>query len=125
MFFPPTNYRSSASDDDLASIPSSRWFPKWIGGIVIPLFFVVYAVVCWITRHGLLPGENTTPLNLYGKDAVALGVVSASVGVLLHCHFFWGNIYHLSAWAVLGKIVSLMAFVGSLVYLIVHIVFWG
>jgi hypothetical protein len=41
--------------------------------------------------------------------------------VFLHCHYFWGNIFQLSAWAALGKIVSLIGMIGGLGYLLIHV----
>ena len=60
-------------------------------------------------------------MDLFGTNAVALGLAGLSIGAFLHCHYFWGNVYHLSAFAVLGKILSLMSFIGSVGYLIVRV----
>jgi hypothetical protein len=50
---------------------------------------------------------------LNGSDAILMGVVSGSLGVFRHCHYFWGNIFSHSNLAELGKIISLAAFVGA------------
>jgi hypothetical protein len=55
------------------------------------------------------------------SDLPPIGVASCSTALLLHCHYFWGNIYHLSACAVLGKIIALIGFVAGLGYLLVHV----
>jgi len=64
-------------------------------------------------------------MELHGPDAVALGIAFISVAVFFHCHCFWGNIYQLSASAVLGKILSIIAFIATLGYLFVQIFVLG
>lgn len=56
---------------------------------------------------------------------MALGLASVGAGIFLHCHYFLGNIFHLAVWAVLGKIASLILFIASLVYLLIHIGIFG
>lgn len=106
--------------DELADIPSQGWFPKWFGGVIFPLAFAVYGISCFVTGHGVLTNRQMS-LDLYGPNAAALGGGSLSIGIFLHCHYFWGNIYQMSFIAVLGKIVALMAFIGSIGYLIVRV----
>jgi hypothetical protein len=53
-----------------------------------------------------------------GKEAILMEVVAVSLGVLLHGHYFWGNVVWHSNWVELGKIVSLVAFIGALVTLV-------
>jgi hypothetical protein len=125
MIIRKTDDNSSAYDDDFGDIPLSGFWAKWFGGVCVPLVLVGYGVVCCITRHGTLPGDRSSDMDVSGVEAIALGIASASLGLFLHCHYFWGNIYHLSAWATIGKIVSAMAFICSLVYLIIRIGLFG
>ena len=43
-----------------------------------------------------------------------------AVGVFLHFHYFWGNVYNQAWWAVLGKILS-AAFIAATVTLIIRV----
>lgn len=96
----------------------------YLGGIILPLILISYGVWCFATGHGVLAGEYA-PLDLYGVRAVALGLASLSLGVFLHCHYFWGNRYHLAPFAVIGKILSALGFISGLGYLIVRIGVFG
>src|SRR6185437_16056163 len=118
------DYQPTAYDDDWEDIPASGPVPKWIGGALVPLLLVSYGVICFATGHGVLPGHSGS-MDLYGVNSTALGLASMSLGLFLHCHYFWGTIFHLSPWAVLGKIMSLIVLIGSLGYLIVHVGVFG
>ena len=96
---------------------------QWLGGVIIPLALLVYGVHCILAHHGIVGGRF--PLELHGAPAVALGIAAVSLGTLLHCHYFWGNIYHLSFLAVLGKIISLIGFIISVGYIIVRVGVFG
>jgi len=120
MFYRRPDYQPTAYDDDWEDIPASGSIAKWLGGVVAPIALITYGVTCFSTRHGMLPGRNG-PLDLFGADAIADGLAIVSLGLFLHCHYFWGNIFHLATWAVLGKIVSLIGLIGGLVYLMIHV----
>jgi hypothetical protein len=47
-----------------------------------------------------------------------------SLGLFLHCHYFWGK-YHLSVVSVLGKILSAVAFIAALAFLLVRVGVFG
>ena len=113
------DYRPSAYDDDWEDAPASGAFPTWIAGVAMPLLSIGYGVGCFITRHGVLPGRGMG-MHVYGPKAVALGIASIGVGLLLHFHHFWGNTDRLAAWTALGKIASLIGIIASLGYLIVR-----
>jgi hypothetical protein len=119
MSYRRPNYEPTAYDDDWEDIPASGPIAKWFGGMIVPLALIAYGITCIITQHGIV--GSRTPLELHGMKAVALGIATVSIALFLHCHYFWGNIYHLSAWAVLGKIVSLIAFIGSIGYLLWYV----
>ena len=120
MLTPHPDYKPTAYDDDFEDIPTPGPVPMWLGGILIPLAHIAYGLSCLITRHGVLPG-NRASMELTGSNAIALGLATMSIGLFLHTHYFWGNLYHLAAWAVAGKIVSLITLIASLGYLLVHV----
>ena len=113
-----------ATTDDDVDIPSSGPKSKYGAGVALPLLLIGYGIACFVTRHGVLIGEYND-LDLHGSKAVALGTASLSLGVFLHCHFFWGNVFHLSAFAVFGKIIAAVAFIASLGFLIVRVGVFG
>jgi len=121
MWFRTPNRHVSAYDDDWEDFPNGGPFGKWLGGMLLPLCAVAYGLSCLISGHGIFPGGQSGPMDLSGPSAVAFGTAVIAVGTFLHCHYFWGNIYHLSAWALLGKIVSLIAFIGGLGFLLVRV----
>jgi hypothetical protein len=123
MIFRFPDRPTSAYDDDWADIPASGPLPQWLGGIIIPVALLAYGISRIVVRHAILGGR--IPIDLHGPTAVALGIASLSLGVFLHCHYFWGNLYHLSAAAVLGKIVALIGFIISVGYIIVQVGIFG
>jgi hypothetical protein len=120
MIYPRPDYRPTPYDDDWEDIPKSGPVPKWLGGVIVPLALIGYGVTCFFTKHAVLSGRFDS-MELHGANATALAVTILSLGIFLHCHYFWGNIIHLSPWAVLGKIVSMTAMIGSLGFVIVHV----
>ncbi|MDB5171486.1 MAG: putative rane protein [Phycisphaerales bacterium] len=118
------NRNASAYDHHWEDIPNSGPVQKWFGGVILPLFLIGYGIACIVARHAEM-GDQGHRLELTGPRAFAYGIAAGSMGTFLHCHYFWGNIYHLSAYAVIGKIISLMAFIGGLGYLIVQVGVFG
>jgi hypothetical protein len=47
------------------------------------------------------------------------------IAIFLHCHYFWGNIYNQAWFAVLGKIIGAIVFIGATGFLIVRIGVYG
>lgn len=113
----------TAYDDDWEDPPASGWFPKWVVGVGLAVALLAYGVVVLATGHARLGGRF--PMDLAGAKATAYAVAVLGVGGLLHCHYFWGNIYHFSSLATVGKILSLLAFIGGAGYLIVRVGIWG
>lgn len=118
----PSTRRARQSDafDDWGGAPAAGPWPKWFGGILVPLPLIVYAIVCLVTHRGFLPGRHT-PLDLRDANAVALGISSMAAGMFLHLHYFWGNVCPSSHLPGIGKTLALIAFIGSLGYVIVRI----
>ena len=72
----------------------------------------------WVRRSG----ESMT---LHGENAVAFGIALMAVALFIHFHYFWGNIYNQIWFAVLGKIISVIIFIGAMGVLIVRIGVYG
>jgi hypothetical protein len=124
MFHSRFNLLASACQDDWADVPASGFFAKYAGGVIFPLVCVGYGVWCIVSHHGILFGNHTS-IDVHGSRATALGIAAVSLGLFLHCHYFWGNIYQLGAVAAAGKIAGLMGIIAGLGYLIVQIGIWG
>lgn len=101
MFDRRPDYEPTAYDDDWEDLPTSGPFAKWFGGVAAPITLIVYGNICIITQQAVV-GQQL-PLELHGMRALAVGVGSVSIAVFLHCHYFWGNIYHLSRGPFLGR----------------------
>jgi hypothetical protein len=109
--------------DAFTGAPAQGVWPKWFGGIFVPLAMGAFGVFSIWTERSYLAGRSGG-MRLDGKDAILMGVVSLSLGVFLHCHYFWGNLFLHSNLAELGKIVSLTTFVGALVTLIFRLMWF-
>jgi hypothetical protein len=111
-------HNPTAYDDDWEEQPGQGPFYQWGLGVALPLFMLgvgTYAVATGQAAYGRVP------MVLLGMNAVAFGVAWISLGVFLHCHYFWGNIYNQAWFAVLGKIVAACGFIGALAVLIVRV----
>jgi len=75
--------------DDLDNDPRGDQTTQWLGGILAPLPFVLYGLLCIINRIGAVPGRHGQTL-LYGTDAIILGVTCLSGAAMLHFHYYWG-----------------------------------
>ncbi len=115
----PRPYNPGPYDDDWEDQPAQSGFHKWFLGVAVPLGLVAYGVWVLATGEASMQGRGMSAV-LRGVNADAYGLAAMSLGVFMHCHYFWGNIYDQIWFAVLGKIVSGIGFVGSLGFLIVH-----
>ena len=118
-------YNPGAFGDGFEDQQAQGPFYKYFLGIALPVGILYYGVAAVVTRHAWMYGQYSTPMELRGMNAVAIGVAAISLGVFLHCHYFWGNIYNQAWFAVLGKIVSASGFIAGLVTLIVRWCFAG
>jgi hypothetical protein len=126
MTFPysPLGSDLNAGGEDL---PPPGFFSKWFVGVIVPLVLVALGVICIVTRHAWLPDVrgwrygHDYSIPLHDSRATAMGLICLGIAGFLHCHFYWGNIYYEYPCATIGKIVSLMAFVGGLVFIIINV----
>lgn len=63
---------------------------RLFGGILAPLPFVIYGLMCIVNRVGAVPARGHYNILLYGIDAVILGVACLSFAATLHFHYYWG-----------------------------------
>lgn len=106
-------------DTDWADNPAQGAFPQYVGGFFIPLLIAGFGVYGLATGNATLSGNRAT-WELHGRMATALSIAYIGVGLFLHSHYFWGNIFDQHWLAVLGKIFGLIAFIGGMGYVIVH-----
>lgn len=128
MVYPGFHGPNTGYEDDWTDVPAAGFWPKWFGGAIVPVAFIAYGIMCLVAQHGYLPGDaryGGIGIQLQGSNAIALGVASLGAGTFFHCHYFWGNIYHYSGWATIGKIAGAIAFIFSFGYLIVRIGVYG
>lgn len=119
MWFWRVTHNPSACNDDFEGQPTQSWWHKWALGIIVPL-----AAICWGT-YGLFTQHIVFGTRIretfHGPSALAFGCAGVSLGLFLHFHYFWGNIFDQAWFAVLGKIVSLIGLIGSLAFIIVRV----
>lgn len=121
MLWRPT-YNPTPYDDDWEDQPAQGAFYQWICGAIVPLSLIAYGAYTIVIREARY---GRVPMKLVGSDAVAFGIAAISAGVFIHCHYFWGNIYNQAWIAVLGKILSALAFIVSLGTVIMHVLIYG
>lgn len=102
----------------LSGTPSGSLWGKWGGGIIAPLVLIIFGLKACITQTAILIGKNSSPLDLTGNTAVAMGIALLSIAFFLHFHFFWSLVNKLFLFADLGKILSALVFIGSFGYVI-------
>ncbi|MBI5758729.1 MAG: hypothetical protein HZA46_09440 [Planctomycetales bacterium] len=99
--------------------PQGPW-PKWFGGAVIPGLIAACTTRILLTGHATFGGRRGR-VELSGIDATMFGVALLGFGVLLHCHYFWGNTTKLADYSYLGKVVGLLTFVVGLGFVALHV----
>ena len=99
--------------DDLEGTPDVGPTTRWLCGVVVAAIPVAYGVSRIVAGEATFHSRTGT-LHLTGTAAVMLGLVLISVGLFLHFHFFWAPHRVLWRFAELGKILSLLLFLGSL-----------
>jgi hypothetical protein len=90
----------------------SAW-AKWLGGAGVPFLCAMYAAGCFLTQRA-----GWGSLDLSGGRAVACGLAWLGVGLFLHFHYFWAALDRLWPYATVGKILSLLLFIGALGYVV-------
>jgi hypothetical protein len=111
-------HNPAAYDDDWEDQPAQGPFYQWGLGVALPLLILCFGTYAVATRQA---AYGQVPMQLHGLNAVAFGIAGISLGVFLHCHYFWGNIYNQAWFAVLGKIAAACGFITALAVLIVRV----
>lgn len=93
-------------------------WPKWLGGIVVPMVPFYLAFKCWQTQKAFIPGRFGRSFDLTGREAIVMGLLLFACGLYLHFQYFWGNSRILRGFSDLGKTLSCVIFGGSLAYLL-------
>ena len=86
------------------------------GGVLAPIILALIGLRACLTRQATLPGRCGSGMGLTGAPAVALGVAIIAIGLHLHFACFWSVSARLYRWAGIGKVASLLAFLGALGY---------
>jgi hypothetical protein len=105
-------------DDDPKAPPPLGPHYQWGVGLIIPILFLAGGVRAILFREAVYGKPH---LWLHGGNAIAMGVVSISVALLLHCHYFWDEIYEDAWFAVLGKVLALCGLIGGLGTVIIRV----
>jgi len=100
--------------DDLTGTPDVDEGGRWGYGVVLAALPILWGIWC------ILDGEVTVPARgsvkeLTGAAATAFGLVFVSIGAFMHFHYFWAPHKTLWRFAELGKILSILGFLGALV----------
>jgi len=111
-------YNPTAYDDDWEDQPSQGAFYKWGLGIGLAVGMALYGIRAIVMKE--VEYGNQVSLTLHGLNAIAIGIASTSAALFVHCHYFWGNIFDQAWFAVLGKIISAIAFIACLIFVLIH-----
>jgi hypothetical protein len=99
--------------------PRDAW-KQWCLGIAFPILIAAYGGSCILLQRGTLVGRDWQRMQLSGKDAIAFGTAILAVALFLHAHYFLSNSERLSAFAVLGKVMALVAGIIGIGFVIVR-----
>jgi hypothetical protein len=111
-------HNPSAYDDDWEDQPGQGPWYQWGLGVLVPLLLLGYGVWVVVTRE--VQWGSRSSVTFRGLNAVAFGAAWISVAVFVHCHYFWGNIYNQSLFAVLGKIIAACGFIAAIVFVLIR-----
>lgn len=110
---------SGEDHHDLSGTPEGTLWQKWVWGVAGPAVLAYLAYGCWTTQKATLPGRIRLPVE--GPLAVAMGIIYASAGFFLFCHYFLAGTerYVLRD---IGKAVGLLGVAGGGLFLVVGLV---
>lgn len=104
-------------DDDFENQPTYSAYHKWFLGVAAPVGLIALGVYVLVRRDIDI---NLGRVEFTGPNAAAIGVAIVSLGLFLHAHFFWGNLFDQHIVAVLAKIAAGLGFIGSLGFLLIR-----
>lgn len=110
-------YRPGWGQDMLETMldePRDTPWNKWGCGVGIPALIALLAARVMFIQKLVTVGRGMRRLQLAGSDAWWLGLAFVGLAAWMHFHFFWTNHPKLASYAEPGKIVSLLAFIGGL-----------
>ena len=116
---PRLPHNPTAYDDDWEDQPGQGFFYQWVLGGLLPLVVLGWGIYAVVVREVVLHGRGA--MELHGTSAAALGVAAVSLGVFLHAHYFWGNVYNQVWFAVLAKIAGATGCIAGLGVVIVRV----
>lgn len=119
----PTRRDPNLQADDFTGQPTQGMFPKWVLGVGVPALLLTLGVMAIVQQSILVDQKRGTVFK--GIDATAAGTGLVSVAIFMHSHYFWGNIYDQTPWAVIGKIIGLIGFIASTGVLMVRVAILG
>ncbi|MDB5345755.1 MAG: hypothetical protein JWP89_4132 [Schlesneria sp.] len=99
--------------------PSDTW-SKWGMGVAVPAAIGCYGISRMLSREVMLYERRGVRMPLSGWDAVAFGIVILSVALFMHARYFMAHSKSMSDYAELGKIVALLAGIGSVGFIVVR-----
>ena len=105
---------------DLDDDPPTDAWSKWGVGIAVPVVIAIYGISRVILRQAILYGTRGRTMTMTGWDAVAFGITILAVALFLHTRFFWSNSERLREFAGLGQILSMIAGIVGLGFVIVR-----
>ena len=101
-----------------------------LGGLILPLPFLIYGIACCVQQKGWIPSGRNLPgsrflMEVTGTTAIALGVCSVAIAILIHARFLWRNWF--GYWRTAGCIeaMALLVFVVAMFVVIITYVASG
>jgi hypothetical protein len=91
----------------------------WIYGVVVAVIPTAYGFWCVAAKSAIFVGGRPICFVTYsGAAAIALGITYVSVGLFLHCHFFWSTHERYAGFGDIAKMVSIAGVIGGIGYFI-------
>lgn len=120
MNFLRRNIHQTEADisDNLSGTPTHSFLSKWLGGVIVPVCILIYALRCCVLQKAVVFGSHDPNLNLSGMPAVFMGLAWLSAAFFIHFHYFWSSVKRLCRFADFAKTIALLCLIGTFGYVV-------
>jgi hypothetical protein len=113
---------TSDTTDNFSDTPNPSFLSKWFGGVIVPVFILIYGLRCCILQKAVFEGGRSGSLELSGMPAVFMGLSWLSAAFFIHFHYFWSAVKRLCVYADFAKTIALLCLIGTFGYVVWSII---
>lgn len=100
--------------------PPESWFWRIAIGILLPIPFLLSGLDSIRAEEGVLHGRRGSSIELFGTDAVMMGVGLIGIAAALHFHGIWCAFCRIYFVHQIGRVAGLLCLLVGFGYLIVN-----